>query len=261
MYQQPTAPASIGGVLDNGFQLFRACFTSVFGLAFLSGLVNQLTTFALMNDTNPDTGLPEFGATLIAAYVVTVFFSMWLYGAIVARIHAIFTGKPMAVGESLSFGLTRSLPLALCFIAYFLALTGGTLLLIVPGMILGVSLIFAPYAVVIEKTGAIASLKASHQLVWGHWWRTAALVTIATFILIVAYVLMGFVAGIAIVLNPESITSIGFSVVDTIVTPVLTGLITPLFYSLTMSAYYDLKLRRSGDDLAARIDSTSVAAR
>ena len=99
-----------------------------------------------------------------------------------------------------------------------------------------------------------------HRLVWGHWWRTAALVTIATFILIVAYVLMGFVAGIAIVLDPESITSIGFSVVDTIVTPILTGLITPLFYSLTMSAYYDLKLRRSGDDLAARIDSTSVAA-
>jgi len=33
-----------------------------------------------------------------------------------------------------------------------------------------------------------------------------------------------------------------------------------LFYALTMSAYYDLKLRRSGDDLAARIESTSVTA-
>lgn len=260
MFQQPTAPASIGGVLDNGFKLFSACFTSVFGLAFLSGLVNQLTSFVLLNDTDPNTGLPQLGATLIMAYLVSVFLSMWLYAAIVARIHAIFTGQPMAIGESLSFGLTRLLPLVLWLIVYFVALIVGIILLIVPGMILGVSLAFASYAVVIERTGAIESLKASHRLVWGHWWRTAALLTIAGFILFVVYLLVAFVAGITIALDPALLTSTGFTIADTIVTPLLTGLVTPLFYALTMSAYYDLKLRRSGDDLAARIDSTSVTA-
>ena len=260
MFQQPTAPASIGGVLDNGFKLFSACFTSVFGLALLSGLVSQLTSFVLLNDTDPATGLPEFGGTLIVAYLVSVFLSMWLYAAIVARIHAIYCGQPMAIGASLSFGLTRLLPLVFWLIAYFLALVGGLILLVVPGIILGVSLAFASYAVVIERTGAVESLKASHRLVWGHWWRTAALLTIAAFILFVVYLLVVFVAGIAIALDPELLTSTGLTIADTIVTPLLTGLVTPLFYALTMSAYYDLKLRRSGDDLAARIESTSVTA-
>ena len=84
--------------------------------------------------------------------------------------------------------------------------------------------------------------------------------TIATFILFVAYLMIAFVAGVGIALNPESLTSTGISVVDTIVTPLVTGVVTPLFYSLTLSAYYDLKLRRSGDDLAARIDSATVTA-
>jgi hypothetical protein len=49
-------------------------------------------------------------------------------------------------------------------------------------------------------------------------------------------------------------------VTQTVLTAVLGGLLTPLFYTLFMAAYYDLKLRREGDDLADRIDAQPASA-
>jgi len=39
MYQAPSAPLSMGGVLDSGFTLFRECFTQVFLFAFATSLI------------------------------------------------------------------------------------------------------------------------------------------------------------------------------------------------------------------------------
>jgi hypothetical protein len=85
-------------------------------------------------------------------------------------------------------------------------------------------------------------------------------VGIAGFILMVAYVLIALVAGVLMFANPDALEPGGFSVTQTVLTAVLGGLLTPLFYTLFMAAYYDLKLRREGDDLADRIDAQPASA-
>ena len=256
MYENPTAPASIGGVLDNGFKILRACFGKVVGISILASFSGQIPSMMLQNSIDAD-GLPQLGISFGIAFIFSMLIAVIFYGAIVGRIHSIYRGKELTIAETFGLGFSCMLPLLFCMLLYGLAVAGGSLLLLVPGILLAVSLMFAPYILVIEGAGIIASLRQSHKLVWGYWWRTSAIVGIAGFIMIVAYVLIGIVAGIAFVMNSASG---GFSLIETLATGLLGGAITPLFYSLTMAAYYDLKLRRGGEDLALRIDAEHVTA-
>ena len=258
MYEPPNAPASIGGVLDDGFRLFRASFTKVVGLAILASFVGQISNLFMTGTMDAD-GIPQLGAPLLIVVLLVMLSSIIFYGAIVGRMHAVRTGTELTLSEAFGLGLACMMPLLICFICYALAILLGSILLLIPGIILSVSLMFAPYAIVIERAPAVGSLKQSHRLVWGNWWRTAAIIGIAGFIVMVAYVLVGFVAGMALVFNPEALNT-GVSMIEAIVTSLLGGLVTPLFYAMTLAAYYDLRLRREGDDLAARIDAEPATA-
>lgn len=259
MYEQPDAPASIGGVLDSGFKLMRAAFGKVVGISIVASLIGQMPSMALMGSVDAD-GMPQGGGALMVIVILAMLFSLILYGAIIGRIHAVHLGRDMTVGEAVNLGFSCMLPLVGFFMLYGLAVAGGSLLLLIPGLILAVSLMFGSYILIVDRAGVIDSLKQSHNLVWGYWWRTSALIGVAGIIMMVAYVVVGFVAGIAVAMDPESAAAGTFSLTQTLLTAVLGGLLTPLFYSLTLSVFYDLKLRREGEDLASRIDAAPAPA-
>ncbi len=56
----------------------------------------------------------------------------------------------------------------------------GTIALIIPGIFLGIKLIYYDCAILIEDAGIIGSLKRSWQVVRGNWWRTFGLHLIFT---------------------------------------------------------------------------------
>ena len=120
MYEQPTAPASIGGVLDDGFKLFRASFSKVVGLTIFAGFIGQLPNFFTTVDAN---GLPEFGGVYLVALLLAMLFSIIFYGAIVSRIHSVRSGHDLSIGESFSLGFACMVPVFICFVGYFLAVT------------------------------------------------------------------------------------------------------------------------------------------
>lgn len=258
MYERPDAPASVGGVLDNGFKLLKASFSQVVGISILANLISQLPGAALMSNVDVASA-PQGGMGLLVVVLIAMLLSIIIYGAIVGRMHSVHANREMTVGESMSLGLSCMLPLIGLFLLYGLAVAVGTLLLLVPGVILGVSLMFAPYIVVIDRAGIVDSLRQSHRLVWGHWWRTAAIVTIATIIVMVCYMLVGFAAGVAVAINPDSIGT-GTSITEIVLTGLLGGVVTPVFYALSLAAFYDLRLRREGQDLASRIEAAPTPA-
>jgi hypothetical protein len=115
-------------------------------------------------------------------------------------------------------------------------------------------MIFGPYAAVIDRRGPIDSLGYSWRLVRGHWWRTAALVTIVGIILMVFYVILGVIVGVAVVMNAEQLAEGTMPwYIDFVLSPLLSGVVTPFGYSLFLAMYYDLKLRHEGSDIAERI--------
>jgi hypothetical protein len=136
-----------------------------------------------------------------------------------------------------------------------LAVGCGFILLLIPGIILMVWLLFAPYLVITNRLGPIDSISYSFRLVRGHWWRTAALITIIGIIAGVLYLILAAVLGIVFVTDPESIALTGRMpwYVDFVLGPLISAVATPLGYAMLIAALQDLKLRHRGDDLAARI--------
>jgi hypothetical protein len=257
MYQLASAPQSIGGVLDNGFKLFRECFTRVFFLAAAATLVYApLGLTAAWMGVPPDTG--RLGVFFLVLLVILLA-SLMLSAAVVARIDAIAHGGDKPASEALAIGVRRGPAMLGAGILYAIAICIGLLLLIVPGLILMVSLLFGPYATVTDRLGPLGSLQYSRRLVRGHWWRTAALVTIGAIIVSVLYFILAFVAGVAVATNPEAFLGQNAPwYIDFVLSPLLSGLAAPLGYSLFLAMYYDLKLRHEGGDIAERIASATA---
>ena len=57
-------------------------------------------------------------------------------------------------------------------ILYGLIVFGGFILLIIPGIILSIRLLFYPYAIILDNSKAVDSLKRSWRITKGRWWKT-----------------------------------------------------------------------------------------
>lgn len=255
MYQRPDAPRSIGGTLDDGFRLFKASFSQVFILAFIAAVISQIPSVMMSSGVTTENPLPQLTAGLGVTFVLAALASALLYGTIIAKIESISNNQPLSMSQAFAIGLQRFFPLLLCGLLYGIIVMLGTLALIIPGIILSLTLLFGVYAVVVDNMGPVAGLKYSHSLVWGNWWRTAAIVGVATFVLMVGMLLVGGISGFAIAaggsVDPEAFQT--NPILNFIVMPLISALLSPLFYTFAMAAYNDLKLRRSGADLAERI--------
>jgi hypothetical protein len=259
VYEKPTAPLSIGGVLDSGIRLFKASFTQVVWLAVGAGFISQLSGLAV-TDSMDAQGVPQMGLGVAGIMLVVMAASLVLFGAVVGRIDAAHRGTELSYSQSLTLGLRCSLPLLGCFICYALAVAIGSVLLLVPGLILMLSLMFAPYMIIVERKGVVESLRQSHALVWGNWWRTAAIISIAGFILMAAYMLFAFTLGLVFFMDAGSGSPGDYSLTQVVFSALFNGLLTPFFYAMTLAVYYDLRLRRGGGDLAAKIEAAESPA-
>lgn len=244
MYQAPIAPQPIGGVLDGGFSLFRVAIAPVFVLAVAGALVSAPFNRAVQSIVANQPGLTGYVIVMllvVGVLAVTTIFT----GAVVSAIDRVAGGGRQSIPDALIVGLKRMPALLVSGVVYFLAVFVGMFLLIVPGIFVGIALLFFYMAVVVDDKGPIEALQYSWQLVRGNWWRTAALVLIILIVLLLLYFLLGIVAGIVIVLGTDYSIEAGESpwFVDYIVSPLIVGVVGPLGYALFMSVYRDLKLR------------------
>jgi hypothetical protein len=263
---QPVQPQSIGGVLDTSFQLYKASLTKVWPLCLLLALASALPSIYLVVKGQ---AIGDPFAMLAAmsdvkywlTYIVGVLISLCAMGALYQVTNAIGTDSQMSLGDALQGALGRTLILFVTALLFGLAIAIGTVLLVIPGLILMVSLLLSFNLVVLEGKGPVEALTGSHNLVWGHWWRTAAILTVAFIIIMVIYMAVGMVIGIVMPL-------IGLGTGDPFLFAMLTGvvvgvivslIVTPYYIALALSVYWDLKLRKEGGDLAARVGALETA--
>lgn len=251
MYQLAAAPQSIAGVLDAGFKLFQASFTRVIVLALLAALISVVAGVSgqLLTPQQPGGGAL---AGFLLGLLVFVFFLLTLHAAILLRIDAVAHGNEMPLTAALQGGLRAGPRFFVAYFLYFLAVVGGLVGLIIPGIIFAVWLIFGPYVAVTDGRGIIASLKYSRAIVRGHWWRTAAVLTIITLIILLLYIVIGFIIGIVVVTGEQD-AGTAATWYELVLNPLVSAVVTPLGYALFLACLYDLKLRHEGGDIAERI--------
>jgi hypothetical protein len=284
MENQPTAPQSIGGVLDAGFKLFMASLKHTFVLAVVAALI--YAPFAqVARELAVRPVPPGVVGRAILAFILLVLLSPIVMAAILVRTDAVARGGAVTLWQALASGVRR-LPALLgagVLLTLILVIGGSALgaviglvvgaagfspivtaavvlaVVVIPMLILTVYLLFVPYGIVTDRLGPVTGISYSWSLVHGHWWRTAILVTIIGIIVSVLYVVLVIVIGVVAVSNVEQAAQGRIPwYVNFVLTPLFSGVIAPLMYSMLLAVFHDLKLRREGGDLAERIEAASA---
>lgn len=256
MYETPTAPLTIGQVLDKGFGLFKAGFASVWGFALL-GAVSGIPFYSVnsaVTAAGPEAVLGMLGPQLITL-LLNLLVTLFTLAAISLRLDAIAHGRSLTIGQTVTIAVSRALPLLGTAIVYCVCVVIGMVLLVIPGVWITIAWIYGLYAVVLDRKGPIEGLGYSYALVRGHWWRTAAAVTIIGIIVGVLYVLLAVVFGVLIAVGTFAATDAeGLIVILEIwILPLLQIVLLPLSYAMFVALYNDARLRHEGSDLEARI--------
>ena len=250
VYTQPSAPRTIGGVLDDAINLYRECIPRSWPLALAPEVALALTNIHLESklpayDRHDPAAIlsmlrsSDFVISMLLYFVMLLIFNL----ALTDHMHRIATGRPGSTGRSLGVGV-RLLPRAAgASLVIALATAVGTLLLVVPGIYLAGALMLTFVAMIVADLGALQSIGESYRLIKGHWWRSATIYTVATMIALAFYLILGLLAGLAATRGPGA----GALVVGLhrLASVVIGTLMTMWFPAVLLSIYYDLSLRRA----------------
>lgn len=252
MFELASTPRDLGEILVHGLQLGRLAFRRLFMLTSLLAFLGLIPTFCLVWGAGDASismaNLSEMTERLRGAYGVALLgimlASMPFRALLLSRIAAASRGQTEGLQEELSKALRAWPWLFLAGLIYILAMSLGALLLIVPGVILGISLMFEEFAVVLEGRGPIQALNRSHNLVWGHWWRTLGLLVL---MFVPPWVLVAIVSGL---LGIDAGNSADMSITGRVLFEqgvlemVCFALLAPFGYSILYVYFHDLKLRK-----------------
>jgi hypothetical protein len=120
---------------------------------------------------------PPLGAELVSAAVRTLVILPLITAANVLIVRALAAGHEPTVGEALR-DAARVFPRVLAAVVVYGILVTAGLLLLIPGIWLGIRGYFAAQAAVVEEVGPLTAFRRSSDLVHGFWWRTFGLVVL-----------------------------------------------------------------------------------
>jgi len=193
-------------------------------------------------------GLGGLTLALGAATFATAALAAVQAGAVTFGTVRHLAGDRARLGEMLSAGVRRGLPVVATGLLVWLAVLGATLLLVVPGIVVMVATSVAVPAAVVERRGAGAAFRRSLELTRGSRWPLfaawLALVVIVLLLSTVAQLAAGLLVGI--VARGERAVA---------VTLVLTQVANALFSAIPIVgiavAYHDLRVAKEGVDTEA----------
>jgi hypothetical protein len=253
-------PLGIGEVLDAGFRLVRSRFSTLLlcalavaaPLSVLDTLIT-LSTDKSAFDFNADTPAPaqDDGDVLLGGLLsrlIGVLLVLLVLAACFRAISAAYLGEHATAGESLRFAVARLPALLGAYVLVALSLVLGFVVLVIPGIYLGVALSMTFPALLFERLGPGAAYRRSFSLVGGHWWRTFGTLLLTFLILVVLTAALG--GGLGAVLGSaapgdETLAAIFLTLLNI----VLAVILYPVAAAILTVLYYDLRVRKEGFDL------------
>jgi hypothetical protein len=238
----PAYRLQIGSVVSRTFSIWLSNFVP-FSLVGLVAYAPALAAIGLVSSSGAMTPLAERGLDLL-----TNFLTILLSGAVTYGVFRHLSGERASLGEVLRVGISRFGAVWVTGIMYGIAVLIGTLLLVVPGIVLAVRYWLAVPAAVIEETGATASLERSSELTEGNRWLIFRVGLVLFFLMIVAMVLIGVVAYTlaAPALDPEAAESVSTPGLVQALTLILLIPVQTLVAVAPVVIYHDLKVGKEG---------------
>jgi hypothetical protein len=222
-----------GSVISQAWALYKAHWRHLIPIAFvvyvLVSALALLLAFLL--------GL--VGA--IAGFLIAVAGIFWIQGALVVAVEDIRDGRAdLSISDTLARVRPKLNTLTLAGLLAVLGVTGGLLLLIVPGLILLTMWLVIVPAIMLEGHGVASSFGRSRELVRGHGWSVFGVIVLTVLILIA--VVFGFDIVAAAIDNAFA----------TLLLDIATQSITAPFLALAWTlTYYELRTLEEGVPAAA----------
>jgi len=174
---------SIGGILDQAINLTKNHFGAFFSVVAVTllpfGLIQAGINIAIMPQNMPLIPTPEeaaaiqkiqienlpiiLGSALLALIVLPI-----ANAALVKIMANTYLGESTSLGDAIGSAFGMIIPLYWTWLLLMIAVTGGTILCIVPGIIAAFWFSLATQVVVIEKINGFAALKRSRELMRGN---------------------------------------------------------------------------------------------
>lgn len=268
---QPSQPQGIGGVLDTAFQLYKSSLAVVWPISLLLAIVSMPPTLYWMFSDRAVPDSSSVGASMGMSMnfdaadplgsiigLISAILTMWAMSALYLKQRAVGVGEQLGLGDALKMALKRLPPLLGASFLFMLAVVIGLVLVLVPGLILMVSLMLYMALLLFENKGAVDSLTGSHKLVWGNWWRSSAILSVAMMLVIVIFVALALVAAIVAPFAGLIVADI-VMVGELLFNAAFNLLLMPFLTAVMIALYWDLKLRQEGGDLAARANALNAA--
>ncbi|MFI4914440.1 MAG: hypothetical protein ACHQAR_04540 [Steroidobacterales bacterium] len=205
----PPRTASVSDLLEAATRLFRVTLLKCLPftlLAVLFALLPNIYWIATGHTLGYTLGsaLPRDPGYLLLCFVGMIAFLL-LASIAMLRQRALIRGETVRAASELSAALPRLPVLALAWILANLSVAAGFLLLLLPGIFLGVCYGVLGPVVLFDGVGPYAALVRCVTLVRPFWWRACAAIVIALLIATVcAIVMVSIISVIAELLAPEA---------------------------------------------------------
>jgi hypothetical protein len=255
-------PLSIGDILDRTFSLYRRHFLLFVGIAGIPQLLvlgfslgrtllsgNALDYLVRTNDLGA-------GVLLSLVYLVVALFAyLFSQGGTMLAISELYLGRTTTIAESLR---SISGDLAYLFgvvVLSGLAIGGGLILLIVPGVYVACRLLVCVPAALIEKRSPREALSRSFDLTRDHAGRAFLILVLSVVMTYAAQLLLAIPAAIAMAAQVGGSSMTRFWLATTQVGSSLASiLVTPILLIATAVFYFDLRVRKEGFDMQFMMD-------
>lgn len=184
----------------------------------------------------------------IAVGIGAVIVGLWVYISLTRAIAKLYNNQKVEVSEIYQKAWDNIIPLLWVSILSGLAIFGGTLLLIIPGIIFAVWFAFASVIVVLNNTRGTDALRESKALVSGKWWSVFWRFIAVYFVYGVLFytVTILLMVGIGLITGSWEAMMSGTSAdtvmwIETIATNLINIVAMPLFSAVTIILYLELK--------------------
>lgn len=234
-----------GEIIKNSWQIFAENFRKLITYMILLFIPNVILGFAgimsiyLDKFATTDTFIVINNVIVIAIIVASIVFTVWVAMALTKSLGAIIAKKAsVPAKEGLSSTSHLIWPVIYTSLLVMLIVLGGTVMLIVPGIIFSIWYAFAYYAIIFEEKKGMEALKASKRLVAGRWWRIFWLLLGPSFFyaLILMVVSYAITYGLTFVL-----TDLAFIVTNGLISGAISAVLAPLTALVTIILYFNAK--------------------
>ncbi len=238
MFIVPTQPQTAWQVVRSGFGLWKSTFRFVWpfsiGFATLNAWYGYYTISAVDN------------YSLTPSLFIIGMLSVWIHASIIDAIHR---GRGKKIYHYLPWHkiLKKTCMLFLVVILMLSMILAGTLCLIIPGIVLSIYLVFAPYLAIVDDGGVEQSIRNSFAISENFWWFLSNRLSLVAFVFFILMLVVLFVTlGGWLFFRDKSVTDVGQQT-KAVTVPVfwfLNAFLYPLLHAFMLETLCDLRLRK-----------------